>query len=123
MSTFHAECVRCEDAVRISRLPCLTQPLVLGAVFVIVAPTRVQIETDVRTPQHTAVLLAEFAMGANLLGVIDLAPLFGGFLSARAVEAVEGARDGGVPPAVGGAVVCVGDGFGIFAAEPLGLCG
>src|ERR1700722_18549905 len=87
---------------------CLTQPLVLGPIFVIVAPTRVQIVIAVRTPQHTAVLLAEFAMGANPLGVIDVVPLFGGFLGARTVEAVEGAREGGVPPAVGGAVVGVG---------------
>src|SRR5271156_6542753 len=123
MSTFHAECVRCEDTVRISRLSCLTKPLVLGLVFVIVSPTLIQIKFAVRTPQHTTILLAEFAIGTNPLGVIDLMPLFGDFLSARTVEAVEGARDSGIPPAVGGAVVGVGDEFGVFTAIALELCG
>jgi hypothetical protein len=105
VSFFHVERVRCEDTVRISHPPCLTQPLILGPVFVIVAPTRIQVEAAVRTPQHTAVLLAEFAIGTNPFVVIDLLPIFDSVFSVRLVEAVEYAHEGRVPPAVRGAVV------------------
>lgn len=61
-------------------------------------------------------------MGTNPLLVADLLPLLEKLSAALRVEGVKSTHDGGVPPAVEGAVAGFGGEFGIFAVKKLELC-
>lgn len=93
VSPLHAERVRCENAVRISRQPCLPQPVVLGLVFVVAQPNRIQVVLALRALQHAALLRAEQAIRTDLVLVSLLVPGYGFALDThrlRVVEAVKG---------------------------------
>lgn len=121
--TLDTEGIGSKGTIWISQLPCLLKPLVLGPVFVIVVPACIKIVTAIRTPEHTFVLLAEYAIRTKSFLVIDLFPVISSDCFSRLVEAVERADERRIPPAVSGAIVSVCHEFGVFATDTLKLGG
>lgn len=84
----NAKWVGREGTVRVGTIPGLPKPLILGPVLVIQVPNCVKIKLPIRTPEKSAVLLAEQTSGTDSLLVILLLPSFGIRLPLRFMEAV-----------------------------------
>lgn len=72
-----AERVRCENAVRIGLLPNPLQLLVLLTIVVVPIPIGVKVPVAPGTPEHTSILLREYALGPQRLLVVYLLPVVG----------------------------------------------